>query len=245
MTAPAVSLAQFEGPLDLLLALVRANRVDLTDIPIAQITRQYLAYLQQAESLDLELGSEFTYMAATLIQIKSRLLLPPDPELAAAEPDPRLALARQLLDHAQLRQAAEFLHQQMEIAGATWTKGALAEFTDPPPADEQMPADPGAINLLELLRLARKAVETARSHEMLQLDAPQATVEEMIAWLEERLAAAPAERVSADGLFAQQAGVSRWAALFLALLELCKAGRIGLDQDGLFTPIFITPIKAY
>ena len=89
MTAPALSLPRFEGPLDLLLALVRKNEVDITAIPIAQITRQYLDYLESAAALDLDLGSEFAYMAATLIQIKSRLLLPPDPEIAAPRARPR------------------------------------------------------------------------------------------------------------------------------------------------------------
>lgn len=83
MTAPGVAIEQFEGPLDLLLALVRKNQVDITEIPIAEITRQYLDCLRNAEFEDLELGAEFTYMASTLIEIKSRLLLPPDPEVAA------------------------------------------------------------------------------------------------------------------------------------------------------------------
>jgi len=112
MTAPPLSLPRFEGPLDLLLALVRKNQVDITEIPIAEITRQYLDYLDRATALDLELGSDFTLMAATLIHIKSRLLLPPDPEIAAREPDPRQDLIRQLLHHEQVRQAAEFLRQQ-------------------------------------------------------------------------------------------------------------------------------------
>src|SRR5690348_16705635 len=99
MTAPAVELDRFDGPLDLLLSLVRKNQVDITEIPISEITRQYLDYLKNAEALDLDLGSDFAYMAATLIQIKSRLLLPPDPEVAAREPDPRQELIRQLLHH--------------------------------------------------------------------------------------------------------------------------------------------------
>ena len=242
MTAPTLSFPRFEGPLDLLLALVRKSEVDITAIPIARITRQYLDYLESAAALDLDLGAEFAYMAATLIQIKSRLLLPPDPELARREPDPAQELVRQLMEHDQLRHAAEFLDQQLEVTGATWTKGSIAEFQAPAAAEDDDPArEPGSMNLLELLRLARQAVATARAHELLQLDTPQVTVAEMMAWLSERLAAfSPAERLSAVPLFAEQAGPGRGVALFLAILELARAGSISLEQQDLFTPIFLT-----
>src|SRR5689334_16242930 len=103
MSALDISLPRFEGPLDLLLALVRKHEVEIADLPIAEITRQYLEYLQQADELNVDLGADFIYMAALLIHIKSRCLLPPDPELRGREPDPREELVRQLLDHDQLR----------------------------------------------------------------------------------------------------------------------------------------------
>jgi segregation and condensation protein A len=241
MTAPTLSFPRFEGPLDLLLALVRKSEVDITAIPIARITRQYLDYLESAAALDLDLGAEFAYMAATLIQIKSRLLLPPDPEIARREPDPARELVRQLMEHDQLRHAAEFLDQQLEVTGATWTKGSIAEFQAPAAEDDDLARHPGSMNLLELLRLARQAVETARAHDLLQLDIPQITVAEMMAWLSERLAAlSPAERLSAEPLFANQPGPGRGVALFLAMLELARAGSVSLEQQGLFTPIFLT-----
>src|SRR5579863_2546037 len=109
--APSFSLPRFEGPLDLLLALVRKNQVDIADIPIADITRQYLDYLHQAGELNIDLGSEFVYMAALLIHIKSRCLLASDPELGREE-DPRAELVRQLLDYDQVRHGAEFLKQK-------------------------------------------------------------------------------------------------------------------------------------
>jgi chromatin segregation and condensation protein Rec8/ScpA/Scc1 (kleisin family) len=116
----------------------------------------------------------------------------------------------------------------------------MAEFQAPAAADEAAP-DPGAMNLIELLRLARQAVATARAHDLLALDTLQVTVEEMMAWVTERLAAlSPEERISAEPLFAEQTGSARWVALFLALLELAKAGLVHLDQQGLFTPIFLT-----
>ena len=241
MMAPSLSLPRFEGPLDLLMALVRKNQVDLTEVPIAEITRQYLDYLESAAEMDLDLGAEFAYMAATLIHIKSRMLLPPDPELAAREPDPRQELVRQLMEHEEVRQAAEFLQQQMEVTGATWTKGSIGEFQTPWREDDDPGRNPGSMNLMELLRLARKAVETARAHDLLGLDKPEVTVEEMTAWVMERMAASsPEERVCAEPWFVEQNSRERWVALFLAMLEMEKAGIVRLEQQGLFAPIFLT-----
>lgn len=237
MTAPAAVIEPFEGPLDLLLALVRKNQVDITEIPIAEITSQYLDYLKSAEFQDLDLGAEFAYMAATLIEIKSRLLLPPDPELAAREPDPRQELIRQLLERDEVRKAAEFLQQKLEIAGASWTQGSMAQFEEPSAGDGEAEVASGSMNLLELLQLARKAVETARTHELLQFDTSQVTVEEMTAWLQARLA--PEESLSSEVLFCEQTDPSRRVALFLAILELARIGDLRLDQEALFTPIFL------
>jgi segregation and condensation protein A len=245
MTAPAVELDRFDGPLDLLLSLVQKNQVDITEIPIAEITRQFLDYLKNAEALDLDLGSEFAYMAATLIQIKSRLLLPPDPEIAAREPDPRQELIRQLLHHDQVRQAAEFLHQQLEVTGATWTKGSIGEFEASLTPAEELAPDPGSINLMELLRLARKAVETARTHDLLELDTPQVTVEEMITWVRDRIEkSSPDECFSADPLFCEQSSPARRIALFLAILEMARVGSISLDQRDLFAQILLRRVQA-
>jgi segregation and condensation protein A len=237
MTTPGVAIEPFEGPLDLLLALVRKNQVDITEIPIAEITSQYLDYLQSAEFQDLNLGAEFTYMAATLIQIKSRLLLPPDPELAARESDPRQELIRQLLERDEVRKAAEFLQQKLEIAGASWTQGSMTQFEEPSAGDGNADLASGSMNLLELLQLARKAVETPRTHELLQLDTSQVTVEEMKAWLQARLALE--KSISSEVLFCEQTDPPRRIALFLAMLELARLGDLRLDQEGLFTPIFV------
>ena len=120
----------------------------------------------------------------------------------------------------------------------------MAEFQAPAAADEAVP-DPGAMNLIELLRLARQAVATARAHDLLALDTLQVTVEEMMAWVTERLAAlAPEERISAEPLFAELTVPARWVALFLAILELVKAGLVRVDQQGLFNPIFLTRTAA-
>ena len=107
-------LETYEGPLDLLLDLIRKNQVNIYDIPIAQITSQYMEYMAKAAALDIELSSDFIYMAATLIHIKSKMLLPKDPELEAISPedDPRQELVERLVEHQKYKDAAEMLQQK-------------------------------------------------------------------------------------------------------------------------------------
>jgi segregation and condensation protein A len=227
---PALALPRFEGPLDLLLELVRKNEIDITDIPIAEITRQYLEYLEQAERLDIALSAEFTYTAATLIHIKSRCLLPRDPEIAARDQDPREDLVRQLLDYQSVRQAAEFLRQKLQVTEATWSRPAagefLAEASGTPPAVD-------TINLLQILRLAKQALETARAYEGLVPEDP-VTVEQMMQWLNDRLRQ---NTTLFDSLLTECSHSRHRTALFLAMLELARGAQIEMDQEECFGPI--------
>jgi segregation and condensation protein A len=243
---PAISLPLFAGPLDLLLELVRRHQLDITDIPIADVTRQYLDYMHQAAQLDIDLGAEFTYMAATLIQLKARSLLPADPELTRREPDSRQELIRQLLDHAQVQQAAEYLKQQLEIAGATWTKPAAAEFHEIDHKIEALDALPHSINLLELVRLAKDALETARTHELLQFQSDEVSIDEMISWLHPRLASLdPETSLPFDPLFDEQPDYPHRIVLFLAVLEMSRNGKLRLQQRDAFAPVHLVRTVAY
>ena len=124
MTAPLnFHLEHYDGPLDLLLDLIRKQEINIYDIPIAQITAQYLEYMQRALEMDVELSAEFIYMAATLIHIKSKMLLPRDPELdkLLPEEDPRKELVDRLLEHERFKSAAEMLHQKRVIEEAVWS----------------------------------------------------------------------------------------------------------------------------
>jgi len=235
-TAPDISLPRFEGPLDLLLALVRKNQVDITDIPIAEITRQYLEYLHQARELNIDLGADFVYFAALLIHIKSRSLLPADPEFGGREPDPRETLVRQLMDHEQLHQGAEFLKQKLEIAEATWSRPSIEEF--PPLPQDNFPESNPPLNLLQILRLAQQALATARNYDLVTPDDP-VSVEEMMDWLEDRMAGTP-DSLEGMALLAAQPDAPHRTALFLAMLEMAKSAGIRLDQPTGFGPITIT-----
>src|SRR5690242_14616108 len=142
-----IQLENYEGPLDLLLDLIRKQEIDIYDIPIARITSQYLDYLHaDLERLDTELAGEFLLMAATLIHIKSKMLLPPDPTLGPEEQtDPRAELVLQLLEHEKFKNAAQMLHQKQTVQSAMWSAPVLQSFLSP--EDE-----PGlAVTLFELV----------------------------------------------------------------------------------------------
>jgi len=136
-----VKLEHFEGPLDLLIHLIKRNEVNVYDIPVALITEQYLAYLSLMQELDLDVAGEFLVMAATLIHIKSRLLLPrPTPELEGDvdEEDPREALVRRLLEHQRFKAAAELLHDRETLRSAQHQRpeSAIADVVDAPEEPE-------------------------------------------------------------------------------------------------------------
>ena len=139
MSSPLnIHLEQYEGPLDLLLDLIRKQQIDIKDIPIATITAQYLEYMEQAREMDMDLSAEFVYMAATLIHIKSKMLLPRDPALGpegeTAE-DPRQELVDRLLEHERFKNAAEMLQQKRMIEENVWSNpqiGAFASEDDDP-----------------------------------------------------------------------------------------------------------------
>ena len=233
---PEISLPRFAGPLYLLLELVRKNQVEITEIPIAEITRQYLDYLHQARALDLDLGSEFAYMAALLIHIKSRCLLATDPEVA--EEDPRQELVRLLLEPDQVRQGTGFLKLKLEIAQASWSKPSGAEFPDT--LGQEQPEPGSALNLLQVLRLAQQALETARTFEIVT-PADPVPLERMMRWLEQRLAGARGP-IEAQPILTEQPTVGHRAALFLAMLEMAKDAQVRLEQHQCFGPIYIEAV---
>ena len=234
-----VSLPRFEGPLDLLLSLVKRNQFDLADFPLAEITTQYLDYVQEADKFDLNLSSDFAYMAATLIQLKSASLLPRDPEIATREVDPREDLVRRLFEHEQARTAAEFLKQRLEIAEVSWSRSTGDWMNEAPEStvESSVPAN-GSLNLLDVVRLAKKALAHAQAHQSFDLDPAGITVEEMMDFLSKELSKNIC--VPGDILFAAQHGKDRQSMLFLALLELAKVRKIHLQQDVPFAEWTVT-----
>src|SRR6516162_8826716 len=138
----AVTVGQvYDGPLDLLLDLIRKQDIDIYDIPIAKITEQYLKYVEKMQQLDVDVAAEFIYTASVLIHIKSKMLLPRDPDATGPIEDPRLELVNRLLEHERFRTAAQMLLQKQQIEEAVWTNPALKEFRDAEGAKPELAAD--------------------------------------------------------------------------------------------------------
>ncbi len=227
-------LAQYEGPLDLLLDLIRKQQINIYDIPIAQITAQYLDYMQKAVELDIELSSDFVFMAATLIHVKSRLLLPRDPELEKLSPeeDPRKELVERLIQHQQFKNAAEMLQQKRLIEEAVWSHPQMGTFL---PEGENRDL---AVTIFDLVRTFQDILERAKDRPVYQVDKENTSVPEMIQYLREQLGESrQAETLSVTRLFSQQRSRRAMICLFLAILELVKRCSVEVVQEGAFHEI--------
>lgn len=231
-----ICVQSFEGPLDLLVHLIKKNEVNVYDIPIALITEQYLEYLDLMQELNLDVASEFLVMAATLIHIKSRMLLPrPDPTQEDQEPteDPRDALVRRLLEHQKFKAAAELLHERETLRSAQWTR-----------PDSRVEAIAGddyepelEVDLLSLLSAFRLVLQRARERPPLELPPEQISIETRIEQLLERLS--ETEACGFNDLFADAASRADMIVTFLALLEMIRLKLIRVFQAGQTGPIRI------
>jgi segregation and condensation protein A len=231
----AITVGQvYDGPLDLLLDLIRKQDINIYDIPIAQITAQYLAYVERMKQLDVNLAAEFIYMAAVLIQIKSRMLLPRDPLAPAEEEDdPRRDLVERLLEHEKFRNAAQMLMQKQQIEDATWSNPALKEFKDDAGAESELAAD-----VVDLVRSFRQILERAKARPVLQVDEETVTVAQMIDYIRRRLLLED-RPVRLKSLLQYTRSHNALICAFLALLELVRLQAILLRQDRVFGDILV------
>ncbi len=231
-------LEKYEGPLDLLLDLIRKQEINIYDIPIAQITAQYIEYMQKAVEMNIELSAEFVYMAATLIHIKSKMLLPRDPELAKLLPeedDPRKELVDRLLEHERFKAAAEMLHQKRVIEEAVWSNPQIEQFVE---------EDPGlAVTLHDLVKTFQSVLERVKSRPIYEITTEEVSVPHMIRHL--RKIFEHQDAVSARELFENQRSRRAMICLFLAVLELVKLQAIGLVQKDLFGDIGLKRLKGF
>lgn len=230
-------LEKYDGPLDLLLDLIRRQEINIYDIPIAQITAQYIEYMQKAAEMNIELSAEFVYMAATLIHIKSRMLLPRDPELdkLLPEEDPRKELVDRLLEYERFKAAAEMLHQKRVIEEAVWSNPQMEHFVE---------EDPGlAVSLHDLIQTFQTVLERAKHRPIYEVVGEEVSVPDMIRYL--RKTFENEETVSARELFERQRSRRAMICLFLAVLELVKLQAIGLVQKDLFGEIGLKRLKGF
>jgi segregation and condensation protein A len=237
-----VHLEQYEGPLDLLLDLIRRQQIKIYDIPIATITKQYLDYMQKAADLDMELSAEFVYMAATLIHIKSKMLLPRDPELEKIDPeeDPRRELVDRLLEHERFKSAAAMLQEKRMIEEAIWSNPQIQNFVN---EDE----GPGlAVTLFDLVKTFEQILERAKSRPLYEVNKEEVSVPDMILFLKNTLLQLPAGKaVALVPLFEQQRSRRAMICLFLAVLEMVKQQAIRLTQSESFGEIQVKRDKGF
>jgi segregation and condensation protein A len=236
LDALPIKLANFEGPLDLLLHLIKKHEVDIYDIPIALITAQYLDTIRLMEQLNLDVAGEFLVMAAALIHIKSKMLLP-RPETAAGiegeEEDPRDALVRRLIEHEKYKAAAGLLHEREELRSAQWQRpddrvAAMA-------GDEYEPEL--EVDLFSLLTAFQAVVERAKHRPKVLLPPEQMPVEVRIEQLLLRLS--ETEACGFEDLFADCQDRGGLIVTFLALLEMIRLKLVRVFQSGSFGPIRI------
>jgi segregation and condensation protein A len=231
--APRITLPLFEGPLDLLLFLIKREKIDINDIPIAPITRQYIEYLDLMRELNLDVAGEFMVMAATLIHIKSKMLVPIEPTEAEGEEeqvDPREELVRRLLEFQRYKEAAGVLHQQAQIRAAQWTRPdtVIPTFDD---AGEEM-LEAGLYDLVAAFKELLDRRKALLAHEVESEGPPvEQRMEELLAMIRE------GESLEFLELFASLDTKIAMITTFLALLELIRLKRVRVYQRGMFGPI--------
>jgi chromatin segregation and condensation protein Rec8/ScpA/Scc1 (kleisin family) len=234
-----ISLPRFDGPFDLLLALIRRNEWSIDDLPVVAITGQFLAYIQQAQELDAELAGEFVETASWLVLLKSRSLLPRADDKAST---PREELRRAVLDHATLAATTEFLRERYaghpHPAGPGAARGRQSQVL--PPSVEDDPT------VQDVLEAALRALETARAAASFRSsDAEGVTVAEQMHWLAQKLGPIPFQTaISTAEWFTRQPDHGSQAALLLALLELARLGVIILHQPKHLASICLKPLRA-
>jgi segregation and condensation protein A len=224
----------YDGPLDLLLDLIRKQDIDIYDIPIARITAQYLSYVEKMRGLDVNVAAEFIYMASVLIHIKSKMLLPRDPDAPPeAQEDPRSELVNRLLEHEKFKSAAQMLLQKQQIEEAVWSNPALKEFKDAEGTEPEIAAD-----VIDLVKTFQKILDRAKSRPLIEVDEETVTVGQMIDYLRRRLSLE--ERpVRLMQLLRNVNSRPALICMFLALLELVRLQAIQVRQDRLFGEIVV------
>ncbi len=230
-----IKLPAFEGPLDLLLHLIRENKVDIYDIPITFITSRYLEYIEMMKELDLEIAGEFLVMAATLIHIKSRMLLPPDEEAAPEQTeDPRLELVQRLLEYQAYKDAASILRERED----EWQKVFCRKHTDEDEGGENLPEELYLfdVNIFDLLGVFKKIYDRVPP-EILTITKEALTVKDRMVTIIEIIE--NAESVRFEELFRDNVTRMQVIVTFLALLEVLRLGLARVYQEKEFGNIWI------
>lgn len=227
-----VKLERFEGPLDLLLFLIKQEKINIYDIPIARITEQYLTYLDQIALTDLESAGDFLLMAATLMRIKARMLLPSTSEGDELEEDPRRELVDRLLEYQKFKEAASTLKGMAKERGLLFSRGMreMLPGTDEPP--ELEPA-----TFYDLMRAFNHVLKRASYREALQVEREEHSIEDKRTEILERLS--ESGRVLFEDLFGGDVTRLSVVVMFIALLDLIRTRDVEIGQTRRFGEIWI------
>ena len=236
-----IQIPIFEGPLDLLLDLIKKQEMNIHDIQISKITSQYLDYLHQLEQLNVDVSAEFIYMAATLIYIKSKMLLPPDPLAGPDEQaeDPREELVQRLLEHEKFKNAAQLLYQRQQIEENVWSKPDKSLYHDEGTEGELV------VSLVDLVRVFQQVLERKKEVARIELQHETYTVVQMIAQLRSQILASDTSSVSLIQFFESCPSRHAMIVAFLAVLEMVKLQAVGLAQEKQFGDIVVKKAKAF
>ncbi len=234
-----IQLPIYEGPLDLLLDLIRKQEIDIHNIPIAKITQQYLDYLHQLEKLDIDVSSDFLYMAASLIYIKSKMLLPVDPLAGPEEQmDPREELVHRLLEHEKYKNAAQLLYQKQQIEANVWSNPDRTLYQGEEVEGELV------VSLVDLIKVFQQVLERRKEVPKFELQHETVTIAEMMGRLRKQLNASE-EAVSLAEFFESCATRRAMIVAFLALLEMVRMQAVILVQSELFSDIRLRKHKMF
>lgn len=234
-----IHLETYDGPLDLLLDLIKKQEIDIHNIPIAKVTSQYLDYLHKMEQLDMDISADFIYMAATLIHIKSKMLLPPDPFGGPEEQDdPRADLVYRLVEHEKFKSAAQLLHQRQQIEAHVWSKPDLSLY------DSEETEGEIIVSLVELVKVFSQVLERRKEIVKIELQHETYTVAQMMELLRQQLVAAE-DGVELRAFFESCASRHAMIVALLAVLELTRLQAIVLMQKELFGEILLRKHKSF
>jgi segregation and condensation protein A len=225
----------YDGPLDLLLDLIRKQDIDIYDIPIGKITAQFLAYVEGLKHTEVDAAADFIYVASLLIHIKSRMLLPRTSAEGSEgeQEDPRRELVERLLEHERFKNAAQMLLQKQQIEAATWSNPAIRVFRTEEGSEPEIAAD-----TVDLVRVFREVLDRARQRPVLDVDEEAVTVTQMLDYVKRRLIME--ERpVSLSSLLRSTRSERALICMFLALLELVRLQAVLLRQDNNFGEVYI------
>lgn len=225
----------FEGPLDLLLYLINQDEIDIYDIPIAEITHQYLAYLEAMKELDLDVAGEFILMASMLIRIKAQMLLPPIQEDETEFEDPRSELVAALLEYKKFKQAAEDLNRREEVWLKRYSRGKYPETTD-----SEVNYIIGKVDITALMMAFGEALTRAKAPSFHQVSGEEVHIEDRIRYIATCLTP---DGVEFSELFADDPRRVVMVATFIAILELARIGQVRLKQYSIFGKLWVYPVN--